>query len=87
MRSALISNGIVVNVIWLNDKNAGDFPTAVKLGDRPVTMGDAYTDGKFYRDGEEVLTPLETAQTEIEQYKAALQKLGVDTEEVAADES
>lgn len=87
MRYALISNGIVVNVIWLNDKNAGDFPSAVKLGDRPVTMGDTYADGKFYRDGEEVLTPLEAAQAEIEQYKAALQKLGVDTEEVEADEN
>lgn len=84
MRYALISNGIVVNVIWLNDKNASDFPSAVKLGDRPVTMGDTYADGKFYRDGEEVLTPLEQAQAEIEQYKAALQKLGVDTEEVGS---
>lgn len=84
MRYALISNGVVVNVIWLNDKNASDFPTAVKLGDRPVTMGDTYADGKFYRDGEEVLTPLEQAQAEIEQYKAALQKLGVDTEEVGS---
>lgn len=87
MRYALVENGVVVNVIWLNDKNAGDFPAAVKLGDRPVTMSDAYTGGKFYRDGEEVLTPLEAAQAEIEQYKAALQKLGVDTEEVEADES
>lgn len=83
MRYALISNGIVVNVIWLNDKNASDFPAAVKLGDRPVTMGDTYADGKFYRDGEEVLTPMETAQAEIEQYKAALQTLGVETEEAS----
>ena len=83
MRYALISNGIVVNVIWLNDKNASDFPAAVKLGDRPVTMGDTYTDGKFYRDGAEVLTPMETAQAEIEQYKAALQTLGVETEEAS----
>lgn len=87
MRYALIGNGVVTNVIWLNDKNSSDFPAAVKLGDRPVTMGDTYTDGKFYRDGEEVLTPLEAAQAEIEQYKAALQTLGVETEEVAADES
>ena len=87
MRYALVENGVVVNVIWLNDKNAGDFPTAVKLGDRPVAMGDTYTGGKFYRDGVEVLTALETAQAEIEQYKAALQTLGVETEEVAADES
>lgn len=81
MRYALISNGIVVNVIWLNDKNAGDFPTAVKLGDRPVTMGDTYTGGKFYRDGEEVLTALEQAQTEIDSYKSALNEMGVETEE------
>lgn len=83
MRYALVENGIVANVIWLNDKNASDFPAAVKLGDRPVTMGDTYTDGKFYRDGTEVLTPLEAAQAEIEQYKAALQTLGVDTEEAS----
>lgn len=81
MRYALISNGIVVNVIWLNDKNAGDFPTAVKLGDRPVTMGDTYTGGKFYRDGVEVLTPLEVAQAEIDSYKSALNEMGVETEE------
>jgi len=85
MRYALISNGIVVNVIWLNDKNAGDFPTAVKLGDRPVAMGDTYTDGKFYRDGKEVLTPLEQAQAEIEQYKTALNEVGVETEEINHD--
>lgn len=81
MRYALISNGIVVNVIWLNDKNAGDFPTAVKLGDRPVTMGDTYTGGKFYRDGAEVLTALEQAQVEIDSYKSALNEMGVETEE------
>lgn len=83
MRYALIDNGIVTNIIALNDRNAGDFPTAVKLGDRPVAIGDTYTDGKFYRDGVEVLTPLEAAQAEIETYKSALTKLGVETEEVA----
>lgn len=81
MRYALIDNGIVTNVIALNDRNASDFPTAVKLGDRPVGIGDTYTDGKFYRDGAEVLTPLEQAQAEITEYKAALHELGVETEE------
>lgn len=85
MRYALIDNGIVTNVIVLNDRNASDFPTAVKLGDRPVGIGDTYADGKFYRDGVEVLTPMEQAQAEIEKYKAALQILGVETEEVAED--
>lgn len=82
MRYAIVTDGIVTNVIALNDRNANDFPTAVKLGDRPVGIGDTYTDGKFYRDGVEVLTPMEQAQEEIEKYKAALNELGVETEEV-----
>lgn len=81
MRYAIVTGGIVTNVIALNDRNASDFPTAVKLGDRPVGIGDTYTDGKFYRDGVEVLTPMEQAQAEIAEYKAALHELGVETEE------
>lgn len=82
MRYALIEGGIVTNVIVLNDRNASDFPTAVKLSDRPVGIGDTYTDGKFYRDGVEVLTPMEQAQEEIDAYKAALNEFGVETEEI-----
>lgn len=81
MRYAIITDGIVTNIIALNDRNASDFPTAVKLGDRPVGIGDTYADGKFYRDGVEVLTPMEQAQAEIAEYKAALHELGVETEE------
>ena len=81
MRYAIVTDGIVTNIIALNDRNASDFPTAVKLGDRPVGIGDTYTDGKFYRDGVEVLTPMEQAQAEMTEYKAALQELGVETEE------
>lgn len=85
MNYALIENGVVVNLIWLNDRNSSDFQSAVKLGDRPVGIGDTYTDGKFYRDGVEVLTPMEQAQAEMAEYKAALHELGVETEEVADD--
>ena len=81
MRYALIDNGIVTNIISLNDRNASDFPSAVKLYDRPANFGDTYTDGNFYRDGVEVLTPMEQAQEEMTEYKAALQELGVETEE------
>nr|DAQ56956.1 MAG TPA: hypothetical protein [Caudoviricetes sp.] len=77
MRYAVITEGTVTNVITLWETNAGDFPGAVALHDRPVGIGDSYQDGKFYRDGEELLT----AQEEIEQYKAALQTLGVVTDE------
>ena len=77
MRYAIVTGGAVTNVIALREINAGDFPGAVALHDRPVGIGDTYSDGKFWRDGEEVLT----AQEEIEQYKAALQTLGVVTDE------
>lgn len=83
MRYAWIENGVVTNIIALNDRNAGDFPTVVKLGDRPVGIGDTYADEKFYRDGVEVLTPLQQAQAEMTEYKAALNTLGVETEEVS----
>ena len=83
MRYAIVTDGIVSNVIALNDRNANDFTAAVKLGDRPVAIGDTYTDGKFYRDGVEVLTPMEQAQAEMTEYKAALHELGVETEEVS----
>lgn len=81
MRYAIIDNGAVTNIIALNDRNASDFPAAVKLVDRPVGIGDTYTDGKFYRDGVGVLTPMEQSQAEMTEYKAALHELGVETEE------
>ena len=77
MRYAVITEEAVTNVITLWETNAGDFPGAVALHDRPVGIGDTYSESKFWRDGEEVLT----AQEEIEQYKAALQTLGVVTDE------
>ena len=77
MRYAIITGSIVSNIIQLNDRNAGDFPQAVKLGDRPVGIGDSYQDGKFFRDGKEVLTTDE----ENALLRAALKTLGVETEE------
>ena len=77
MRYAIVTGGAVTNVIALRETNAGEFPGAVALHDRPVGIGDTYSESKFWRDGEEVLT----AQEEIEQYKVALQTLGVVTDE------
>lgn len=75
MRYAIIDNGTVTNVIEL--RPSVTWPGAVALGDRPVGIGDTYQDGKFYRGGQEVLT----TQEEIMQYKAALNTLGVTTNE------
>lgn len=56
MNYALIENGVVTNVIWLNPANASEFPSAVPLGDIPAAIGDTYSGGAFYRDGERVLS-------------------------------
>lgn len=78
MNYALVENGTVVNIIWLNERNAAEWPGAVRLGERMVEVGDTYEDGRwFYRDGTEVLTAAEAAQQEAAQYAAALQVLGV----------
>ena len=62
MRYALVENGVVTNIIEMDKRNEQFFPSAVYTGDRPV-----YTaEGKFYRDGKEVLTALEEANNEID---------------------
>lgn len=78
MNYALVENGIVTNIIWLYETNADEFPDAVKLGERQVEIGDTYEDGKFFRDGAEVLTAEEEAQLEAVTYAEALQVLGVE---------
>ena len=88
MNYALVENGTVVNIIWLNERNAGEWPGAVRLGERMVEVGDTYDGEKFWRDGTEVLTALEatsqaldTANEAVSTYEAAMQVLGVDTTE------
>lgn len=68
MNYAIVENGVVTNIIWLYPDTP--FENAVPYGDIPVHIGDTYSDGKFYRDGELLLSPLEEA-------KIALEILGV----------
>ena len=87
MNYAIIENGVVANILWLDAVNAQEFPTAVKTDDRLIKIGDAYENGRFYRDGAEVLSPLEAARqtatdlaayaAEIE-YQIALNELGME---------
>lgn len=66
---AVVNNGVVTNIIWCTD-NTPQTATWLNCDDRPVAIGDTYTDGKFYRDGTEVLTPLEDAQAQLESLSA-----------------
>ena len=72
MRYAVIQDGIVVNVIWLDPSNADDFPDAVPIGEVEAGIGDTYADGAFWRDGERLLTPLEIAEATIATLDAAI---------------
>lgn len=79
---AVISDGIVSNMIWCNDAMQ-ETDNRKDPGDRPVGIGDTYSDGRWYRDGVEILTPLEEALKKNAEYEAALSEtesaLGVNT--------
>ena len=71
---AVIDGGIVTNMIWCSDRQQ-ETDTWKDPADRPITIGDTYRDGKWYRDGVEILTPLEEAHRQNAEYEAALSKI------------
>lgn len=71
---ARIENGVVANMLWCSDSQP-ETEALIDPADRPVGIGDTYSGGKFYRDGEEVLTPLEAAQKQNAEYEAALSEI------------
>ena len=52
---AEITNGVVTNLIWIAETNADEFTNCVRIGDRPVAVGDTYDGTYFYHDSEIVL--------------------------------
>ena len=80
MRYAIITDGIVTNVIILYPGNAMDFPSAVPCGDVPVAIGDTWDGQDFYREGARVLSPVEQARQDAEDLPAALELLGINNE-------
>ena len=71
---ALVDNGVVVNILWCSDRES-ETETLIDTEDRPVAIGDRYESGKFYRNGEEVLTPLQAAMKKNAEYEAALSEI------------
>ena len=65
MNYAMIENGTVSNIIFL--LNNLDFPEAIPTNDLPVEIGDTFNpvDGRFYRNGEKLLTSLEAKKEEL----------------------
>lgn len=66
---AVVNDGVVSNIIWCSNSEP-ETDTIINPEDRPVAIGDTYSDGKFYRGGVEVLTPLEDAQEQLESLTA-----------------
>lgn len=81
MRAALITDGVVTNIIIIDpDRYTG---SAVHTGELPVAIGDTYDGTDFYRDGVKVEVPVEEPNTE---YAEALAIMGVQLyEEVNED--
>ena len=77
---AQIVNGRVANMLWYSENTQSD-DNLIDVGDRPVGIGDTYVDGKFYRNGAEVLTELEALRAELADARAALEMLGVNADE------
>ena len=71
---ASIENGVVSNILWCADREP-ETDSLIYTADRPVGIGDTYTDGKFYRDGAEILTPLEEALKQNAEYEQALSEI------------
>lgn len=77
MRYAIITDGVVTNVIILYPGNAADFPSAVPCRDIPAAIGDTYDGQDFYRGGIKVVSALAAAKQDAEDMQAALAELGV----------
>lgn len=77
MNYAILKDGVVVNIIYIHDKNRDEFPEAIALNNIPAGIGDTYVNGVFYRNGERLLTDAE----ELEQMYMALSLLGVNVDE------
>ncbi len=69
---AKIQDGVVVNVVWCSDSEL-ESDTLKNVADRPIGIGDTYQDGKWYRDGVEILTPMEQRIKELEEKNADME--------------
>ena len=71
---ALIENGVVANMLWCSDSEP-ETDILLDPADRPVAIGDTYSNGKFYRDCVEILTPMEEALKKNAEYESALTEI------------
>lgn len=71
---ARIKNGIVTNIEWCADLDL-ETDGLKNVYDLPVEVGDSYSEGKFYRSGEVVLSALETVQKKNTELSSQIENL------------
>ena len=71
---ALLEQGAVINLLWCSDQEP-ESERLVDCGERPVCLGDSYTNGKFYRDGQAVLSEAEALRAQNAQLLDAMAQM------------
>lgn len=71
---ALLEQGAVINLLWCSDQEQ-ESERLVDCGERPVCLGDSYTNGKFYRDGQAVLSEAEALRAQNAQLLDAMAQM------------
>lgn len=72
---ALINeNNTIINLLWCSDDEL-ETDTLINSQDIPVAIGDTYENGSFYRNGKEVLTPLQAAMKKLAEYNSLIASL------------
>jgi hypothetical protein len=63
----LDENSIVINIEWMSD-NTNETNNLININDCQIMIDDIYKNGKFYRNGKEILSPLEEAYSVIDDF-------------------
>ena len=70
----LLEDNAIVNLLWCSNSEE-ETDTLKEVGDYELHIGDMFEDGKWYRDGSELLTPLEEAELKAAEYYSSLTEL------------
>ena len=70
----LLEDNVIVNLLWCSNSEE-ETDTLKEVGDYELRIGDTFEDGKWYRDGFELLAPLEEAELKAAEYYNSLTEL------------